>query len=462
MPSPSDSLALSEIYLAQALSEHVMVIAGKIDWAAHADTSFFANSERTQFLYDGLVNNAILGPFVPYTSWGAFLAVQFSKEHAVGVLAAQNGGSATVTGFDDFGTDRMTFAAAYTFSPKFVPGRPLSRQDSQVVSDKELAPEISVSRGGPGRDLAHLGNQRVFRVTTHQPDNLSEVTSAAKADYGLMRLLLNERYRMRPLLLCALMGTCLVGITHAQAPIYTVTPDAAPAGTSRTVVMTATSLASPLCLNTLFRTVHNNDATRSIVGQYGIPSCQVSPTTPPPVLQAGQSMSQVVAASTLPIAPGTYWLKCEYRPGGSGGPLTIAWVDFRVDSPVIPEPILTASAATWNAPWALTLSHPTDPGALYFAAASLSTVNRIDLGNGLFFSLDNDFLFGLSFPTPLAGLFSGFGVANLDASGQATLTISIPPDPGLGVLEVHAQALVVSAANPGSFSLSNCVDAAIQ
>ena len=118
-PGAPDSIALSEIYLTQAVSERVLLIAGKVDWAAWADTSFFANNERTQFLYEGLVNNAVLGPFVPYTSWGAFMAVQFAKEHAVGFLAAQNAGSATVVGLDELNIDKATFATAYTYSPKF-------------------------------------------------------------------------------------------------------------------------------------------------------------------------------------------------------------------------------------------------------------------------------------------------------------------------------------------------------
>ena len=124
-PGEPDSIALSEIYLTQALSEQVLVVAGKINWAAWADTSFFANSERTQFLYEGLVNTAMLGPFVPYTGWGAFMAVKVAEEHAVGFLATQNAGRATVTGFNDFRMDEMTFAAAYTFSPKIgaLPGQ---------------------------------------------------------------------------------------------------------------------------------------------------------------------------------------------------------------------------------------------------------------------------------------------------------------------------------------------------
>jgi carbohydrate-selective porin OprB len=47
VPAAADSFALSEIYITQALSEQVLVVAGKADWASWADISFFANNERT-------------------------------------------------------------------------------------------------------------------------------------------------------------------------------------------------------------------------------------------------------------------------------------------------------------------------------------------------------------------------------------------------------------------------------
>jgi carbohydrate-selective porin OprB len=150
-PGAPPSIALSEIYLTQALSPHVLLIAGKVNWAAWADTSFFANNERTQFLYEGLINNAVLAPFIPYTSWGAFLAANISKEHTVGFLFAQNAGSATVSGFNDFRIDEATFAAAYTYSPvfgdlpglyEFVAGYTSKDFPNYAVSERYLLGEI--------------------------------------------------------------------------------------------------------------------------------------------------------------------------------------------------------------------------------------------------------------------------------------------------------------------------------
>jgi hypothetical protein len=118
-PGEPDSIALSEIYIAQALSEQVLLVAGKVDWAAWADTSLFANNERTQFLYEGLNNTPLLGPFVPYTSWGFLMPVQIAEEHALIFTGFQNAGSATVSGFDDLRIDEMTFATAYAYTPTF-------------------------------------------------------------------------------------------------------------------------------------------------------------------------------------------------------------------------------------------------------------------------------------------------------------------------------------------------------
>ena len=119
MPAQPASVAFSEIYITQALSEQVLLVAGKVDWAAWADTSLFANSERTQFLYEGLVNNPILGSFVPYTSWGGIISVRVAEAHTLAFIGIQNAGSATVTGFNDFSMDEISLAAAYYFTPTF-------------------------------------------------------------------------------------------------------------------------------------------------------------------------------------------------------------------------------------------------------------------------------------------------------------------------------------------------------
>lgn len=88
MPTPNDSetLALPELYLVQALPANTLVLAGKVDWAGLADNNLFANNERTQFIHTGLVNNPILGAFVPYTSLGLGGVWVPSKKHAVALI----------------------------------------------------------------------------------------------------------------------------------------------------------------------------------------------------------------------------------------------------------------------------------------------------------------------------------------------------------------------------------------
>jgi porin len=117
MPTPNDSesLVLPELYLVQALPNNFLAIAGKVDWAGIADTNVFANNERTQFMYTGLVNNPILGAFAPYTSLGAAVAWA-PGNHNLTVFAIQSEGDATTSGFDNFNGEG-TYGGQYQFSP---------------------------------------------------------------------------------------------------------------------------------------------------------------------------------------------------------------------------------------------------------------------------------------------------------------------------------------------------------
>ena len=118
MPTPGvqEDIALPEFYLVQALPADMVFIMGKVDFAGLGDTNLFANNERTQFSYTGLVNNPILGAFIPYTSWGAALAWAPSKQHALTVLGVQAKGNATTSGFDNF-NGKYTIGGQYQFSP---------------------------------------------------------------------------------------------------------------------------------------------------------------------------------------------------------------------------------------------------------------------------------------------------------------------------------------------------------
>ena len=118
MPTPgrSEAIALPELYLVQALPANFLVLAGKANWAGLADTNFFANNERTQFGYTGLVNNPILGAFVPYTSLGLGGVWMPSKEHTVALIGLQSKGNATTSGFANFNGE-YTVGGQYQFSP---------------------------------------------------------------------------------------------------------------------------------------------------------------------------------------------------------------------------------------------------------------------------------------------------------------------------------------------------------
>lgn len=120
MPVPKDStdIALPELYVVQALPANVLAIGGKVNWAGLGDTNVFANNERTQFGYTGLVNNPILGAFIPYTTLGVAGIWAPSKRHTLAILGVQSTGSATTSGFDNFNGD-YTIGAQYQFSPTF-------------------------------------------------------------------------------------------------------------------------------------------------------------------------------------------------------------------------------------------------------------------------------------------------------------------------------------------------------
>jgi porin len=72
--------------------------------------------ERTQFSYTGLVNNPILGAFIPYTPLGVGGVWNPTKEHYVSVVAVQSKGDATTSGFDNFNGE-YTYGGQYQFSP---------------------------------------------------------------------------------------------------------------------------------------------------------------------------------------------------------------------------------------------------------------------------------------------------------------------------------------------------------
>jgi hypothetical protein len=117
MPKPDETTTtLSEAYFAQGLPANLLVLAGKADFAGLADNNAFANNERTQFSYTGLVNNPLLGPFVPYTPLGAGLVWAPSKQHTVALIVNDTNGTVSESGFDTVFDGDTTLGAQYQYS----------------------------------------------------------------------------------------------------------------------------------------------------------------------------------------------------------------------------------------------------------------------------------------------------------------------------------------------------------
>jgi porin len=118
MPSNGESqgIVLPELYYVQGLPGDLLFLAGKMNFAGIGDQNLFANNERTQFIYTGLVNDPILGTFVPYTPLGLALDWAPSKEHNVAVLAVQNDGDGSTSGFDNF-NGATSYGVQYAYSP---------------------------------------------------------------------------------------------------------------------------------------------------------------------------------------------------------------------------------------------------------------------------------------------------------------------------------------------------------
>ena len=117
--------AVSEWYLLQALPGNLLAAVGKIDMSAWADTNMFANRERSQFVYTGLISNAIPGVFFPYTSQGAWLSWSPTKAHNLTAVYSATDDTATQVGFDKVLNGNNSYAVQYIYATEVAarPGR---------------------------------------------------------------------------------------------------------------------------------------------------------------------------------------------------------------------------------------------------------------------------------------------------------------------------------------------------
>lgn len=234
----------------------------------------------------------------------------------------------------------------------------------------------------------------------------------------------------------------------------TITPNPAPPGA--TIVVTATAAAGSN-LFTPFGCLVNGvfDAPG---GNLVAPSpCTFLGLTVPPCGSTSPLMWQWNQNTTSGAAvPGTtYWFDIQYVVGGPFGPTTSEWYCVTIDDPANPVPALTAAnTPVAGSQFMMTLDSPNDAGATYIAAISGTSNTGQTVLPGVTSCLDADALFAVSFPAQ-PSLFSNFN-GNLDASGNATLGINIPP--GLSCLQAHVQALIFGATG---FRVSNDLTATV-
>lgn len=125
-PVPNDpgETTLSEFYLMQALSEKVVVAAGKIDLTALGDRNAFAGdaSHTTQFMNTAFNVNPVLLTAAPYTSMAAGVILLPTDSLQISTLVSDNdpNGAANMTGFNTafHGRDWMSVMQEYDLKIK--------------------------------------------------------------------------------------------------------------------------------------------------------------------------------------------------------------------------------------------------------------------------------------------------------------------------------------------------------
>jgi porin len=123
LPAPNESglTTLSEYYITQALSEQVVVLAGKIDLGM-GDGNVFAHDERTQFLNTAFRVNPVLFNAGPYTAMAAGVMLLPTDWLTITTFLNDNDpdGAATRSGFNTafHGREWYSVSQEYTFTIK--------------------------------------------------------------------------------------------------------------------------------------------------------------------------------------------------------------------------------------------------------------------------------------------------------------------------------------------------------
>ena len=168
--------------------------------------------------------------------------------------------------------------------------------------------------------------------------------------------------------------------------------------------------------------------------------------------------NQSVLPSAIPggmATPGVYYFAITYQVGGGFvPPAGTEYFQVTIDNPTNATPALAALntpnfGATFQMGLSAGISHG---GELYAVALSFTTNTGIPIPGG-YVALDNDSLFSLSLAAD-PNLFLNFsGVLDSVGSPFQPIQILIPAVPGVLVVPIHAQAVVVGPG--GALTLSN-------
>lgn len=243
----------------------------------------------------------------------------------------------------------------------------------------------------------------------------------------------------------------LAAAAGAQNVCAIVSPNVVPPGVATPLTVTvqdATGAGYQYAANCVTTSIHTGSPTGPAVPLF----LSICGTTFVTVAPYGSASKTYNLPATL--AAGHYFVRIRYRLVGTTT-LILEYVPFQV-APA-GDPLLTATTiAQVGQTLSMNLAAPAFPGEIYVAAASLTTNTGIPAGPGVQVALDADPVFFLSFPVPLAGVFTNFQNV-LDPAGNASgINVTFPNDPLLAYLPFHVQAAVVPAA--GSPVLTNCLN----
>ena len=153
--------------------------------------------------------------------------------------------------------------------------------------------------------------------------------------------------------------------------------------------------------------------------------------------------------------PGVYYLEIRHQVGGGfGAPLTSEFFPVTISDPANPTPALTAlNTPNYGTTFQMGLAAGIPHGGEAYAVALSFTANTGIPIPGGHVALDNDWLFALSL-TGDPNFFLNFsGVLDSVGSLFQPIQLLIPAVPGILVIPIHAQAVVIGPG--GALTLSN-------